>query len=161
MSGHKLFVFTPGFNPCCKPCSELRGCLWHSLLLEGAPVPWELQQVLWILGNAGRALTPVSLPAGHSLCSDPDSSAEVAPEEVETQDLESSDEADKMSKVRRFSLHLTGKAARPEHLSWVCFVFVGDPGWNRPQLWVWHLTCCLLSEICALLPGWIHIFSTW
>ncbi|NXT09945.1 TIAM1 protein, partial [Prunella fulvescens] len=35
---------------------------------------------------------------GHSLCSDPDSSAEVAPEEAEAQDLESSDEAEKMSK---------------------------------------------------------------
>ncbi|XP_059727085.1 rho guanine nucleotide exchange factor TIAM1 isoform X2 [Haemorhous mexicanus] len=35
---------------------------------------------------------------GHSLCSDPDSSAEAAPEEAETQDLESSDEAEKMSK---------------------------------------------------------------
>ncbi|XP_031950293.1 T-lymphoma invasion and metastasis-inducing protein 1 isoform X1 [Corvus moneduloides] len=35
---------------------------------------------------------------GHSLCSDPDSSAEAAPEEAEAQDLESSDEADKMSK---------------------------------------------------------------
>nr|XP_032602401.2 T-lymphoma invasion and metastasis-inducing protein 1 isoform X1 [Taeniopygia guttata] len=35
---------------------------------------------------------------GHSLCSDPDSSAEAAPEEVEAQDLESSDEAEKMSK---------------------------------------------------------------
>ncbi|NWR92314.1 TIAM1 protein, partial [Furnarius figulus] len=35
---------------------------------------------------------------GHSLCGDPDSSAEAAPEEAETQDLESSDEADKMSK---------------------------------------------------------------
>ncbi|NXD30021.1 TIAM1 protein, partial [Spelaeornis formosus] len=44
---------------------------------------------------------PGELPAGtqgHSLCSDPDSSAEVAPEEVEAQDLESSDEAEKMSK---------------------------------------------------------------
>ncbi|RLW03356.1 hypothetical protein DV515_00006661 [Chloebia gouldiae] len=35
---------------------------------------------------------------GHSLCSDPDSSAEAAPEELEAQDLESSDEAEKMSK---------------------------------------------------------------
>ncbi|NWS96433.1 TIAM1 protein, partial [Mionectes macconnelli] len=35
---------------------------------------------------------------GHSLCGDPDSSADTAPDEVETQDLESSDEADKMSK---------------------------------------------------------------
>ncbi|NXK87956.1 TIAM1 protein, partial [Formicarius rufipectus] len=35
---------------------------------------------------------------GHSLGGDPDSSAEAAPEEVETQDLESSDEAEKMSK---------------------------------------------------------------
>ncbi|XP_068036507.1 rho guanine nucleotide exchange factor TIAM1 isoform X2 [Anomalospiza imberbis] len=35
---------------------------------------------------------------GHSLCSDPDSSAEAAPEEAEAQDLESSDEAEKMSK---------------------------------------------------------------
>ncbi|XP_039552958.1 T-lymphoma invasion and metastasis-inducing protein 1 isoform X1 [Passer montanus] len=35
---------------------------------------------------------------GHSLCSDPDSSAETAPEEAEAQDLESSDEAEKMSK---------------------------------------------------------------
>ncbi|KFW77872.1 T-lymphoma invasion and metastasis-inducing protein 1, partial [Manacus vitellinus] len=35
---------------------------------------------------------------GHSLCGDPDSSADTAPEEAETQDLESSDEADKMSK---------------------------------------------------------------
>ncbi|XP_014744181.1 PREDICTED: T-lymphoma invasion and metastasis-inducing protein 1 [Sturnus vulgaris] len=35
---------------------------------------------------------------GHSPCSDPESSAEVAPEEVDTQDLESSDEAEKMSK---------------------------------------------------------------
>ncbi|XP_056353134.1 rho guanine nucleotide exchange factor TIAM1 isoform X2 [Oenanthe melanoleuca] len=34
---------------------------------------------------------------GHSLCSDPDTS-EAAPEEVEAQDLESSDEAEKMSK---------------------------------------------------------------
>uniref|UniRef100_A0A8C9NK14 TIAM Rac1 associated GEF 1 n=1 Tax=Serinus canaria TaxID=9135 RepID=A0A8C9NK14_SERCA len=36
--------------------------------------------------------------AGHSLCTDPDSSAEAAPEEAEAQDLESSDEAEKMSK---------------------------------------------------------------
>ncbi|KAM9627526.1 rho guanine nucleotide exchange factor TIAM1 isoform 3-T6 [Morphnus guianensis] len=36
--------------------------------------------------------------AGHSLCGDPDSSVETAPEEAEVQDLESSDEADKMSK---------------------------------------------------------------
>ncbi|RMC01754.1 hypothetical protein DUI87_21771 [Hirundo rustica rustica] len=35
---------------------------------------------------------------GHSLCSEPDSSAEAAPEEAEAQDLESSDEAEKMSK---------------------------------------------------------------
>ncbi|KAF4791651.1 T-lymphoma invasion and metastasis-inducing protein 2 [Turdus rufiventris] len=35
---------------------------------------------------------------GHSLCGDPDSSAEAAPEEAEPQDLESSDEAEKMSK---------------------------------------------------------------
>uniref|UniRef100_A0A8B9QR96 TIAM Rac1 associated GEF 1 n=1 Tax=Anas platyrhynchos TaxID=8839 RepID=A0A8B9QR96_ANAPL len=35
---------------------------------------------------------------GHSLCGDPDSSVETAPEEAEAQDLESSDEADKMSK---------------------------------------------------------------
>ncbi|XP_016160626.1 PREDICTED: T-lymphoma invasion and metastasis-inducing protein 1 [Ficedula albicollis] len=48
------------------------------------------------LGLAVR--TPVLLSAGHSLCSDPDSSAEAAPEEVEAQDLESSDEAEKMSK---------------------------------------------------------------
>uniref|UniRef100_A0A674GMF5 TIAM Rac1 associated GEF 1 n=1 Tax=Taeniopygia guttata TaxID=59729 RepID=A0A674GMF5_TAEGU len=41
---------------------------------------------------------------GHSLCSDPDSSAEAAPEEVEAQDLESSDEAEKMSKKVLFSL---------------------------------------------------------
>lgn len=137
-----------------------RGVPLAQPLLEGAPVPWELQQVLWILGDPGRALTPVSLPAGHSLCSDPDSSAEVAPEEVEPQDLESSDEAEKMSKVRRLSLNLTGRAARAEHLSWVCFVFVGDPGWKKPRLWVWHITLCLWSEICALFPGWIHIFGT-
>lgn len=53
----------------------------------------------------------MSLSAGHSLCSDPDSSAEAAPEEAEAQDLESSDEADKMSKVRRFNFHPTGRAA--------------------------------------------------
>ncbi|NXT64187.1 TIAM1 protein, partial [Chaetops frenatus] len=41
---------------------------------------------------------PGSSQAGHSLCSDPDSSAEAAPEEAEAQDLESSDEAEKMSK---------------------------------------------------------------
>ncbi|XP_066196843.1 rho guanine nucleotide exchange factor TIAM1 isoform X1 [Sylvia atricapilla] len=35
---------------------------------------------------------------GLSVCSDPDSSAEAAPEEAEAQDLESSDEAEKMSK---------------------------------------------------------------
>ncbi|XP_071420645.1 rho guanine nucleotide exchange factor TIAM1 isoform X3 [Pithys albifrons albifrons] len=35
---------------------------------------------------------------GHSLCGDLDSSAEAAPEETETQDLESCDEAEKMSK---------------------------------------------------------------
>ncbi|XP_062429184.1 rho guanine nucleotide exchange factor TIAM1 isoform X3 [Rhea pennata] len=35
---------------------------------------------------------------GHPLCGDPDSSVETAPEETEVQDLESSDEADKMSK---------------------------------------------------------------
>ncbi|NXA49074.1 TIAM1 protein, partial [Nothocercus julius] len=39
-----------------------------------------------------------SSPAGHPLCGDPDSSVETAPEEAEVQDLESSDEADKMSK---------------------------------------------------------------
>lgn len=60
----------------------------------------------------------MSLSAGHSLCSDPDSSAEAAPEEVEAQDLEPSDEADKMSKVRRFNFHLTGRAAGVEHPSW-------------------------------------------
>uniref|UniRef100_A0A8C3MFD1 Uncharacterized protein n=1 Tax=Geospiza parvula TaxID=87175 RepID=A0A8C3MFD1_GEOPR len=52
-------------------------------------------------GDFGE-LWPCSHPcvalAGHSLCSDPDSSAEVAPEEAEAQDLESSDEAEKMSK---------------------------------------------------------------
>ncbi|KAM4788147.1 rho guanine nucleotide exchange factor TIAM1 isoform 3-T6 [Cyanocitta cristata] len=44
------------------------------------------------------ALAFAASSQGHSLCSDPDSSAEAAPEEVEAQDLESSDEADKMSK---------------------------------------------------------------
>ncbi|NXK67690.1 TIAM1 protein, partial [Sylvietta virens] len=41
---------------------------------------------------------PGGSQAGHSLCSDPDSSAEAAPEEADAQDLESSDEAEKMSK---------------------------------------------------------------
>lgn len=75
----------------------------------------------------------VCLPAGLSLCSDPDSSAEAAPEEAEAQDLESSDEAEKMSKVRRFNVHLIRRAARLELLSWVCFVFMDDPGWNKPH----------------------------
>ncbi|XP_048151256.1 rho guanine nucleotide exchange factor TIAM1 isoform X1 [Corvus hawaiiensis] len=44
------------------------------------------------------ALAFAASSQGHSLCSDPDSSAEAAPEEAEAQDLESSDEADKMSK---------------------------------------------------------------
>uniref|UniRef100_A0A8C3U6K2 TIAM Rac1 associated GEF 1 n=1 Tax=Catharus ustulatus TaxID=91951 RepID=A0A8C3U6K2_CATUS len=48
--------------------------------------------------SCGPAFTAVLLSAGHSLCSDPDSSAEAAPEEAEPQDLESSDEAEKMSK---------------------------------------------------------------
>lgn len=53
-------------------------------------------------------------PAGLSLCSDPDSSAEAAPEEAEAQDLESSDEAEKMSKVRSLNFHLAGRAASLE-----------------------------------------------
>uniref|UniRef100_A0A8C3R0W2 TIAM Rac1 associated GEF 1 n=1 Tax=Cyanoderma ruficeps TaxID=181631 RepID=A0A8C3R0W2_9PASS len=40
----------------------------------------------------------LAFAGGLSLCSDPDSSAEAAPEEAEPQDLESSDEAEKMSK---------------------------------------------------------------
>lgn len=61
----------------------------------------------WVFGNYGWVLTHISISAGHSLCGDPDSSVETAPEEAEAQDLESSDETDKMSKVRKFHFHMT------------------------------------------------------
>lgn len=101
----------------------------------------------------------MSLSAGHSLCSDPDSSAEAAPEEVEAQDLESSDEADKMSKVRRFNFHLTGRAAGVGHISGK------TPGrclWmilNRTRHGFDWGTRCLFRETCSLFPGWVHILS--
>ncbi|NWX92422.1 TIAM1 protein, partial [Nothoprocta pentlandii] len=54
--------------------------------------------------NPAEAADGAALPfasstqAGHLLCGDADSSVETAPEETEAQDLESSDEADKMGK---------------------------------------------------------------
>lgn len=91
--------------------------------------------------------------AGHSLCSDPDSSVEAAPEEVEAQDLESSDEAEKMSKVRRFSFHLSWYK---KYTVFTVEVFMDDPGWNKLRVWSWQVTCCLFSKI----QGWVHISST-
>lgn len=49
----------------------------------------------------------MSILAGHILCSEQDSCAEAAPEETERHDLESSDETDKMNKVRDFNFHIT------------------------------------------------------
>uniref|UniRef100_A0A8D2N6C7 TIAM Rac1 associated GEF 1 n=1 Tax=Zonotrichia albicollis TaxID=44394 RepID=A0A8D2N6C7_ZONAL len=89
MSGCDLFVCTPVLR------ALLAGRPWvlvfHGSSTAAAGFPGGFGE-LWPCSHPCVAL------AGHSLCSDPDSSAEVAPEEAEAQDLESSDEAEKMSK---------------------------------------------------------------
>lgn len=134
--------------------------------------PCLLCPAFWIFGNYGCVFTHISISAGHSLCGDPDSSVETAPEEAEVQDLESSDEADKMSKVRKFHFHVTRSESavrsqlmcllhsctQLEHLSWenvnLTFkVFTDDIECNKLQLWLWHITTSY-ARLVPFFQGW-------
>ncbi|NWY67675.1 TIAM1 protein, partial [Erithacus rubecula] len=77
----------------CVPSPAGAFCLPSVQGMRAGSTPDHQEAVVPLEGHLGRAAL-----AGLSLCSDPDSSAEPAPEEGEVQDLESSDEAEKMSK---------------------------------------------------------------
>lgn len=93
--------------------------------------------------------------AGHSLCSEQDSCAETTPEEAEVHILESSDEADKTSKVWNFHLHIVNSRSSAgwklacwlhscmwledlfqENVALVFKVFTHDMEWNQLDPWL-------------------------
>lgn len=140
-------------------------------------IPHLLCSAFWILGHFGWVFTHILFSAGHSLCGDPDSSVETAPEEAEAQDLESSDEADKMSKVRKLpfshdkerkhstvtadvltsQLHTTRASFLGKMLILLPKVFMDDL--NVTNYSLDFGTSLPLGKTCALFPGLVHIFS--
>lgn len=128
-----------------------------------------------IFGNYSWVFIHISISAGHLLCGDPDSSVETAPEEAEAQDLESSDEADKMSKVRKFHFHMTRRESvlpsqlmhwlhsctQLHRLSWenvnlTLKVFTDVIEYNKLQLWLWHVTTPQ-ARLGLFFQGWLNL----